>query len=121
MGGSHPYANGEGGFLGLRPPTEPWKGILACSQCQEQVTPLGWASSPAPRGAPFPEQVHGLRAPELGATPCPRARPGTSTATTDVQVSFTLITVPTVYPLPVGSPDTASPQQLKKPPPQWSL
>lgn len=57
--GSHPYADGEGRYLGLRlPPNQvrgtpkPWKGTPVCSQRQEQATPQGRASSPAPQRAP---------------------------------------------------------------------
>lgn len=135
MDGSHPYADGEGRYLGLRlPPNQvrgtpkPWKGIPVCSQCQEQATPLGRASSPAPQRAPLPRAgpcATGIQAwgytTSQGQPPHQREAPTPVQRGADVQVAFTLITAPAVYPPLVQPPDAVPPQQLKKPLPRWSL
>lgn len=135
MGGSHPYADGEGSYLGLRPPPnqvkgtpKPWKGIPACSQHWEQPTPLGQASSPAPWGVPVPRaspHATGARARGYAASQGQALRQQEALALaqqgTDVQVAFTLITVLAAYPLPVQPPDAVPPRQPKKPPLRWSL
>lgn len=111
MDGSHPYADGEGRYLGLRlPPNQvrgtpkPWKGTPVCSSARNKRHLRGGRAALPHREPPLPRagpRAMGIQAwgytTSQGQPPHQRGAPMPVQRGADVQVTFTLITAPAAY------------------------